>query len=131
LFEAFPGSAKELPNDEGLFMGPRPSILQDVKPQMLKELVEKIDGVVLLTMSDVRVKELEKIVPKNVVLSIRDSKGLEFADVIIVDFFKDLAPEHQKPWKQLIQGRVEDGMRNGFPELETHLKQVSTALLVC
>jgi superfamily I DNA/RNA helicase len=106
--------------------------MQNVKPNVLKQLVEKIDGVVLLTMSDDTVAELEKLVGSDiVVLSIRDSKGLEFSDVIIVDFFKDLAPEHQKPWKLLIQGKVEDELKGGFPELETHLKQVSWYGLGC
>lgn len=79
LFGAFPGSAKELPKDKGLFLGPRPSILADVKPNTLVELVEKIDGVVLLTMFDNEVEKLRKLVSNSEVpiLSIRDSKYVD------------------------------------------------------
>jgi hypothetical protein len=76
LFGAFPGSAKELARDEGLFYGPRPGIFHNVEPTKLCELVGKIEGVVLLTMFDSEVTLLQELVgPKIVVLSIRDSKG--------------------------------------------------------
>jgi len=132
LFSTFPGSAKELPRDEGLFLGPRPAVFQYVKDAKLKELVDKIDGVVLLAMNDQEVKWLQDLVgPSVVVLSIRDSKGLEFPHVIIVDFFKSLAKEHRKPWRQLLQGKQLDAIRPGYPELETHLKQLYTAITRC
>jgi hypothetical protein len=31
------------------------------------------------------------------ILGIRESKGLEFKDVVLVDFFKGLVDEHEKP----------------------------------
>jgi hypothetical protein len=129
LFKAFPGSAKELPKDEGLFLGPRPGLFHNVKPTMLLELVEKIEGVVLLTMYDHEVEKLKKIVGKKaIVLSICDSKGMEFSDVIIVDFFKSLSNEHQKPWRKLLQGKIDDSL---LPEMETMLKQLYTAITRC
>jgi hypothetical protein len=129
LFNAFPGSAKELPKDQGLFLGPRPGLFHNVKPTILRELVEKIDGVVLLTMYDREVERLREIVgPKPIILSIRDSKGMEFTDVIIVDFFKSLANEHQKPWRKLLQGKTDDSL---LPEMETMLKQLYTAITRC
>lgn len=122
----FPGSATELPKDEGLFIGPRPSILEGLNPRSLKDVVERVQGAVLLTMKDEAVVEIEELVGSDiVVISIRESKGLEFSDVMIVDFFRTLPPEHQKPWKMLIHGKVENELQKGFPELETHLKQVS------
>lgn len=129
LFNAFPGSAKELPKDKGLFIGPRPGLFHNVEPTILRELVEKIEGVVLLTMYDSEVERLKEIVgDKVVVLSIRDSKGMEFPDVIIVDFFKSLQKEHQKPWRKLLQGKIDDSL---LPEMETMLKQLYTAITRC
>lgn len=66
------------------------------------------------------------------VLSIRDSKGLEFPDVIIVDFFRLLPVEQQKPWRLLLQGKVNEATQQpGFPEVETQLKQLYTAITRC
>jgi hypothetical protein len=129
LFDAFPGSATKLPKDEGLFLGPRPGLFYNVKPTILRELVGKIDGVVLLTMYDSEVARLKELVgDKVVVLSIKESKGMEFPDVIIVDFFKSLADEHQKPWRKLLQGKKDDSL---LPEMETMLKQLYTAITRC
>jgi hypothetical protein len=129
LFNAFPGSAKELKKDEGLFLGPRPGLFHNVKPTILRELVGKIEGVVLLTMYDSEVERLKEIVgDKVIVLSIRDSKGMEFPDVIIVDFFKSLSSEHQKPWRKLLQGKDDGSL---LPEMETMLKQLYTAITRC
>jgi hypothetical protein len=80
-------------------------------------------------MYDHEVELLREIVgSKPIVLSIRDSKGMEFPDVIIVDFFKSLANEHQKPWRKLLQGRIDDSL---LPEMETMLKQLYTAVTRC
>ncbi|GKY99210.1 hypothetical protein MPSEU_000876400 [Mayamaea pseudoterrestris] len=134
LFRQFPNSAKELPKDEGLFMGPRPSILQNVRPEDLVKLVRLIDGVVLLASTDEKVAELASLVGRDVaVLSIRDSKGLEFSDVIIVDFFSSLPPMQQKAWKLLTQehGNVNVERMAGVPELEPFLKQLYTGVTRC
>lgn len=132
MFVAFPGSAKELPKDEGLFFGPRPGLFQNVGSAGLKDLVSKIEGAVLLTMNDHDVKRLEELVGEEiVVLSIRDSKGLEFPDIVLVDFFNNLPEEYQKPWRLLLQGKDEAFLQPGFPEIETHLKQLYTAITRC
>jgi hypothetical protein len=136
MFVAFPGSAKELPKDEGLFRGPRPTVFQGMGQDLILALISKVQGVVLLSMHDDHVDELkrmEKIKEHGtVVLSIRDAKGLEFPDVILVDFFKLLPPEQQKPWRLLLQGKTLEASRYaGFPEVETQLKQLYTAVTRC
>jgi hypothetical protein len=136
LFFAFKDSAPDLQSkDSGVFNGPRPGVFEDVGLQPLLDVVEKLDGVVLLAMNDQQVTELLKVVPNGVVvLSIRDSKGLEFPAVILVDFFKGLPKEHQKPWKSLLQGAEGQelaGFQEKYPEIETHLKQLYTAITRC
>jgi len=54
-------------------------------------------------------------------------RGLEFPDIIIVDFFRSLSKEHQKPWRRLLQQKEDDTL----PEMETHLKQLYTAVTRC
>jgi len=133
LFINFPGSAKELPKDKGLFVGPRPAIFQNMgSREELKDLVYKIQGIVVLAMNDSDVEELTELLGKEiVVLSIRDSKGLEFAEVCIVDFFRNLPREHQRAWKLLMKGSDDAHKQPGFSEIETHLKQLYTAITRC
>lgn len=128
MFKAFPGSAKELPKDEGLFRGPRPALFINLDFNGLRDLVRKQEGAVILTMNDSMVETLSTLFDdENVpVLSIRDSKGLEFDHVIIVDFFTGLQLKHQKGWKEMINGN-----ETKFPEIELQLKQLYTAITRC
>jgi hypothetical protein len=100
------------------------------------DLISKIQGVVLLSMHDEHVDELNGLDRiKNhdtVVLSIRDAKGLAFPDVILVDFFKRLPEQQQKPWRLLLQGKLAKASEQaGFPEVELQLKQLYTAITRC
>jgi hypothetical protein len=136
LFDAFPNSAPDLGVDRGVFLGPRPGLFENVTEQRLKELVAKIDGVYLLTRTEEDVERLKGIVgSKQFVLSIRDSKGLEFSDVILVDFFKGLSAENQIPWRELLKNLSNKGdiseFQNKYPEIETHLKHLYTAITRC
>jgi ABC-type dipeptide/oligopeptide/nickel transport system ATPase subunit len=79
MFKQFPGSARELAKDEGLFRGPRPALFSNLDVQGLKKLIRKQEGAVILGMTEVTVDELQKAYGDiATVLSIRDSKGLEF-----------------------------------------------------
>ena len=92
----------------------------------------KIQGIVVLAMRDDEVLQLQELLGKEiVVLSIRDSKGLEFPDVMIVNFFCSLPQEHQKAWKLMMKGSEDAQTQPGFPEIETHLKQLYTAITRC
>ena len=136
MFEVFPRSANRLKPDVGVFLGPRPGIFQNLSLDRLRDLVSRIDGVVLLT-HDGHVEELQRIVGDTViVLGIRESKGLEFPNVIIVDFFRLLEDEHQKPWRELLTIREQrsnsrDGIKKAVPEVETQLKLIYTAITRC
>jgi hypothetical protein len=136
MFEAFPNCANTLPPDVGAFTGPRPSILRDVPPEKLRELVLLIDSIVLLT-HDEHVQDLKEIVGENVlVLGIRYSKGLEFPHIVIVDFFSRLDKRHHKAWRHLLSIRsgcdvtIED-IRETSPEVETQLKLLYTGITRC
>jgi hypothetical protein len=61
------------------------------------------------------------------VLGIREAKGLDFAEVVIVDFFRCLDERQQASWKQL-QASPCDNFCNEHPEVETHLKLLYTAV---
>ena len=53
LFNHFPGSAKNLPKDHGLFNGSRPGVFQNVEIKQLATLLEeKMPGAVVLTHDD-------------------------------------------------------------------------------
>jgi len=139
MFGAFPYSAPDLGKDCGVFQGPRPGFFENISEEKLKELVSKIDGVHVLTRLDSDVERLQELLGNQVfVLSIRDSKGLEFTDVILVDFFKGLHPDHQKPWREMLrlvkdQDKAIDlkAYQDEYPEIETHLKQLYTAVTRC
>jgi superfamily I DNA/RNA helicase len=63
------------------------------------------------------------------VLGIRQAKGLEFTDVVIVDFFSSIASIDQKAWKRLLSGHsLADQIRDSNPQVETQLKMLYTAI---
>jgi hypothetical protein len=45
-----------------------------------------------------------------------------------VNFFKSLSNEHQKPWRKLLQGKIDESL---LPEMETMLKHLYTAITRC
>lgn len=115
MFRFFPGHVKDLGEDEGIFKGPWPQIFQNVEQSALSSLVGKIQGVVMLTMKDEDVSALQdRAPPRSFVLSIRDSKGLQFSHVLIIDFFKDLP--HQRTWRKVLQGKEEAREEQGSPK---------------
>jgi hypothetical protein len=89
LFGVFPDSATKTKPNRGLFLGPRPSIFNNVKVLLLKEAVSKLDGVVVLT-HDENVSRWKSLLDYPLVYGIREAKGLEFQCVLIVDFFGGL-----------------------------------------
>ena len=117
MFRVFPGSAKELPKDKGLFHGPRPVLFVGLGRRDLRTLVEKLAGAVILAMNDSIVKRLQSEFGEGAtVLSIRDSKGLEFDHVILVDFFSGLQRQQQKSWKDMMNEKDVDK----YVYIETH-----------
>ncbi|KAL7575583.1 hypothetical protein ACA910_020154 [Epithemia clementina (nom. ined.)] len=132
MFDAFPGSFKELPRDEGFFRGPRPCVVTDLSWHDLKELVGKLQGVAVLSMEESKISRLQDFLgDETSVLSIRESKGLEFDVVLIVDFFLDLTDENQRCWKKLFLNDDKSDIQASAPELEAQLKQFYTAVTRC
>jgi hypothetical protein len=133
LFAHFPGSAKQLKKDHGLFKGARPGVLQSVQVQMLSTLLkEKMPGAVVLVHDDKAASWRERL-DHRLVYGIREAKGMEFKSVIILDFFAELPRDLQKPWRDLLLNRYreEDDFSQQFPLVETHLKLVYTAVTRC
>jgi hypothetical protein len=83
-------------------------------PKLKEDLLQCVDG------SDD--KDISQV------LGIREAKGLDFAEVVIVDFFRCLDERQQASWKQLLQASPCDGFCNEHPEVETHLKLLYTAV---
>jgi hypothetical protein len=130
LFQVFPDSAKQLKEDRGLFFGPRPGVFHKVEAMRLQELVVKRKGIVILT-HDRDVSQWKRALRGYpLVYGIREAKGLEFKEVIIVDFFIGLPEYIQKLWRDLLLGRdtAEISQR---PEIEGHLKLLYTAVTRC
>jgi AAA domain len=130
LFGAFPNAAKQLSKDRGLFKGPRPAVFQKVGAMRLKELVYKLDGVVILT-HDKETAKVKRDLDYPLVYGIREAKGLEFYAVILVDFFGDLPFHLQKPLRDLCLGRDFHNTSMKCPELEGKLKLLYTGITRC
>ena len=131
LFEYFPGSAKQLKKDYGLFKGARPGVFQNVSIEQLSSLLrDKMNGVVVLT-HDEKADEVKERLNYQMVYGIREAKGLEFKRVIILDFFANLPSQLQKPWRNLLLNREESDFELKYPLVETHLKLVYTGITRC
>ena len=132
LFSAFPASTHKLKPDEGIFLGPRPGVITAVHDMNgLDGLLQRNPKLHVL-MHDENVAGLkDSLRSKNPIIGIRQSKGLEFRDIVIVNFFADLAEEHQKAWRELLLDREISIIKPGFPQLEGHLKLLYTAITRC
>lgn len=135
LHNAFPASAHKLRPDEGIFLGPRPGVLQHVcSKEDLAQLLKRNPRLHAL-MHDESVGQMKALMEdedvRNPLIGIRASKGLEFRDIVIVDFFSDLEQEHQKPWRELLRDRDISTIKSGSPQLEGHLKLLYTAITRC
>ncbi len=96
-FEAFPG--KSLPNDKGVFVGPRPAFLQVEGDAGLKAHLT-FESFVVLAAED-RTHDMARLLPPNTVSEINQVKGLELNDVALCDFFSSIPADDQKLWKSL------------------------------
>ena len=129
MFRYFPSSAKQLKKDFGLFRGSRPSVMHKTKPNQLAMLLsDKLKGTVVLCHDDSARHWQRVLGDYKLVYGIRESKGLEFKSVIILDFFRELPPSVQKPWRNLILGREGSGFETEHPLVGTHLKLLYTGI---
>jgi hypothetical protein len=130
LFVVFPNSATKTKPDRGLFRGPRPSIFHNVEVLRLKEVVSKLDGVVVLT-HDENVSMWKRLLEYPLVYGIREAKGLEFQCVLIVDYFGGLPPPLQTRWRDMLLERDCSAFKKKCPEVEGQLKLLYTAVTRC
>jgi hypothetical protein len=69
------------------------------------------------------------------VLGCRDAKGLEFEDVLILDYFSSIPASDQNSWKLLFQRDVAKGAASTqqykSPQIEPQLKLLYTAITRC
>lgn len=157
LLHHFPGAASSLGVDKGLFSGPRPVYRQLNGAAQLVQLLQRNERMVVICTDDQvsRVQamirsmtpadastqrvamENEPIDNRNSglnsvrVLGIRAAKGLEFTDVILIDFFSTQSSKDYKAWKQILNGascrsRVSSGTNH--PHLEPQLELLYTAI---
>lgn len=95
----FKGTIDQLPADKGMFTGPTPVILESCKKSDLALLLSNnrrkssriefgAHQVVLVQSQEAKIK-LPSILKEAIVLTIFESKGLEFDDVLLYNFFCD------------------------------------------
>mmetsp|Transcript_36528 Transcript_36528/g.58913 ORF Transcript_36528/g.58913 Transcript_36528/m.58913 type:complete len:2195 (-) Transcript_36528:219-6803(-) len=133
MFLAFPNSADKTMKDEGLFSGPKPSLLEMKSgPSEIKRLTDQNEKIFVITPEN-NVQALQDLLGENrIVLSIKESKGLEFQYVAVVDFFCTMETSLHKAWKELFskEGHALDFSKKA-PEIERHLKLFYTAVTRC
>ncbi|XP_059158005.1 TPR and ankyrin repeat-containing protein 1-like isoform X2 [Physella acuta] len=107
LMELFPESFDQLEKDQGMFAGPKPVIIESCSPEDLALLLtgnrRKTSHIefgahqAILVVNDEAKEHLPEELSTAVVLTIYESKGLEFDDVLIYNFFKD--SQAKKEWR--------------------------------
>jgi superfamily I DNA/RNA helicase len=103
MFALFPGCAKVLPKDSGLYIGPRPVYFQaDITKKSQNDLyhILKSNERLVVLCPDVVADTLEGLLQvnevSNIILGVREAKGLEFPDVALVDFFSSIPYTDQR-----------------------------------
>jgi hypothetical protein len=132
LFKNFPSSAKQLGKDFGLFQGSRPGLLQGASIHQLNTLLnDKFKGAVILTHDESARRWRRLLNDYKLVYGIREAKGLEFKTVIILDFFREIPPSLQKPWRELVLDREAQDLDRNHPLIGTLLKLLYTGVTRC
>ena len=102
LLQLFPNTLDRLRNEHGHFSGPPPALLPDTSPQRVAELMLSADDLGVMEMGAnqvviVRSHEAKSALPlvlqSGLVLTVEESKGLEFDDVCVYNFFMDSPKE--------------------------------------
>ena len=159
MLAMFPGAAKTLPADEGLFLGPRPAFYSAATMADVTRLLAGNERLVVLCPDD-RAGEVSDQLSQqhstgedgdetaatkaNLVLGVRAAKGLEFTDIVLLDFFGAIPDSDYKAWKELLAVGGADSasqtqtlqlggglQQYAFPQLEPQLKLLYTAITRC
>ncbi|KAH9496679.1 TPR and ankyrin repeat-containing protein 1 [Bulinus truncatus] len=107
LIEFFPESFDPLQKDQGMFAGPKPVVIESCSPADLALLLtgnrRKTSHIefgahqAILVVNDGAKERIPEELRTGIVLTIFESKGLEFDDVLIYNFFKD--SQANKEWR--------------------------------
>lgn len=117
--------------DHGLFNGARPELCYKVGIQLLSNLLsDKLKGSVVLT-HDESASHWRRVLDYQLVYGIRESKGLEFKSVIILNFFAEIPSTDQKPWRDLLLDRIDHNFEQDHPSVENQLKLLYVAVTRC
>ncbi|XP_053388238.1 TPR and ankyrin repeat-containing protein 1-like [Mercenaria mercenaria] len=119
LLHFFPESFDRLHPDKGLFIGPEPILLESCSSNDLATLLKKnqretssiefgAHQVILVVNEEARESMPEEL-RYGLVLTIYESKGLEFDDVLLYNFFKD--SKASKEWR-VVTKHLEEIVRN-------------------
>jgi hypothetical protein len=133
MFALFPGSAKVLEPDKGLFTGPLPAYWQtstSTSSSMHTVLSTVSSERLVFICPDQRREELASLNPERLVLGIREAKGLEFPHVAVVDFFCSLTLQDQAVWVLILgEDRASAAVAAlDNPQVELQLKLLYTAV---
>ena len=94
---------------------------------LIKNLIEVNQRLMILT-PDSNIDRLNNMLNYPVqLLGVRDSKGLEFSDILLVDFFSSLPQSDSTAWRKLLDNDKE-GAGEKFPQLEFQLKLLYVAI---
>eukprot|EP00547_Thalassionema_nitzschioides_P017852 CAMPEP_0194239112 /NCGR_PEP_ID=MMETSP0158-20130606/5677_1 /TAXON_ID=33649 /ORGANISM="Thalassionema nitzschioides, Strain L26-B" /LENGTH=1368 /DNA_ID=CAMNT_0038973517 /DNA_START=483 /DNA_END=4585 /DNA_ORIENTATION=- len=104
LHAAFPAAASKLPPDKGLVLGPRPGLIM-MEYSEISTIIHENSRIRILVRDELKDSIKAQLGHAgNACLGIRDAKGLEFRDVIILDFFLGIDKLHNKAWKDILLG---------------------------
>jgi len=143
---AFSQSSELLSVDSGLLLGPKAAVfphfkrltnahkdkhksnqLFDESKEMIKNLMEYKPNAFFLT-PESNVERLKEMTAGQV-LSIVDSKGLEFMEVVIVDFFSSIPVSDREHWKRLFTLKPDEPLGDfPHPQIESQLKKLYVAI---
>eukprot|EP01034_Spumella_vulgaris_P024961 gene24961-biopygen21567 len=91
----------------------------------LAKLLSRNDGLLVVCMDAVEKSvefALEQTGIANLVLGVRAAKGLEFTDVVLVDFFCGVPEGDQAVWKSLFTGAGGHSIATTHPHIELQIK---------
>ena len=144
IFEFFPNTVDKVESETGaLFQGARPWFIEDSTDGLAKVLfgadqahdgdmssVEMGSNQAIIVRNDTVKMNLEKRIPGALILTIFESKGMEFEDVLLYNFFKDSNSSYSK-WRLLVNDNATS--YHGFDEkrdndLCTELKALYVAV---
>jgi hypothetical protein len=126
LHAVFPFAAAKMQADTGMMPGPKP-ILAHASLGVVKTMLRNNPMLKVLVRDESRAELLSNGVAQRAVFELREAKGLEFGDVLILNFFG--GSKWQKSWKTLfgsaidVNERTLEGVRATMPgEMELELK---------